>query len=221
MMVLTSTSLDRSARDGGQGNRRDATLEKFAEMAKSDPSPVVRLYLASALQRMPAEKRWPILEGLLTHAEDADDPNIPLIVWYGAEPLAEVDPSRAPSACGRNEAPKTGRIHGAKGRDARDESGDSRHWRVPGTRGPIGPSSRNPLGHERSLQGAESSRYAQHMARTLRQVRERPGPPRSIRCGHLSGSDSRGPIGKRNHADHPGQQWYTRSTPGAKPWPLS
>ena len=36
-----------------------ALLEKFAEMAKSDSSPVVRLYLASALQRFPHETAGP------------------------------------------------------------------------------------------------------------------------------------------------------------------
>ena len=43
----------------------DAMLAKFSEMAKSDPSPVVRLYLASALQRFPHDDRWSILRGSL------------------------------------------------------------------------------------------------------------------------------------------------------------
>lgn len=76
-------------------NPSSETLTKFAELAKSDPSPVVRLYLASALQRMPPEKRWDIVAGLLQHEEDTADHNIPLMVWYGAEPLAAVDPVRA------------------------------------------------------------------------------------------------------------------------------
>src|SRR5262249_46042113 len=33
-------------------------LEKFASLAKTDPSPVVRLYLSAALQRLPMEERW-------------------------------------------------------------------------------------------------------------------------------------------------------------------
>jgi len=70
-------------------------LARFAAMARSDDSPVVRLDLASALQRMPLADRWPILEGLLAHAEDAGDHNIPLMVWYAAEPLAAADPARA------------------------------------------------------------------------------------------------------------------------------
>ena len=44
---------------------------------------------------MPVGQRWDILEGLLSHAEDANDHNLPLMYWYAAEPLADVDKSRA------------------------------------------------------------------------------------------------------------------------------
>jgi putative membrane-bound dehydrogenase-like protein len=70
-------------------------LAKFQDMAKSDPSPVVRLYLASALQRLPLNERWGIAEGLLSHAADAADANLPLMDWYGIEPLVPTDPARA------------------------------------------------------------------------------------------------------------------------------
>ncbi|MCB1098906.1 MAG: PmoA family protein [Verrucomicrobiae bacterium] len=69
--------------------------EKFAEMARSEKSAVVRLYLASALQRMDIESRWAIAEGLVAHAEDADDHNIPHMVWFGIEPAVPKDPIRA------------------------------------------------------------------------------------------------------------------------------
>ena len=72
-----------------------ATLAKFVVLAKSDLSPVVRLYLASALQRLPLEARWDVLAGLLGRLEDAADPNLPLMAWYAAEPLAEADAGRA------------------------------------------------------------------------------------------------------------------------------
>ena len=39
------------------------TLQEFAVMSKEDSSQIVRLYLASAVQRLPFEKRWPILAG--------------------------------------------------------------------------------------------------------------------------------------------------------------
>ncbi|MFV2067354.1 MAG: PVC-type heme-binding CxxCH protein, partial [Pirellulales bacterium] len=70
-------------------------LREFADMARHDPSPVVRLYLASAAQRIDLENRWGIVEGLLTHAEDAHDHNLPLMIWYALEPLAGHDPARA------------------------------------------------------------------------------------------------------------------------------
>jgi putative membrane-bound dehydrogenase-like protein len=75
-------------------NVSDAVLRRFARMAREDPSALVRLYLASALQRIPVEKRWDIVAGLLTRAEDAADRNLPLMIWYAAEPLAELDMTR-------------------------------------------------------------------------------------------------------------------------------
>ncbi|MBA2304044.1 MAG: sulfatase-like hydrolase/transferase [Acidobacteria bacterium] len=68
----------------------------FVEMANSaDEPPLVRLALASALQRMRLDERWKIAAGLLSHAEDADDHNLPLMYWYGIEPLVAADPAKA------------------------------------------------------------------------------------------------------------------------------
>src|SRR5882672_448150 len=74
-----------------------ATLARLAAMAVSDPSPVVRLYLAAGIRRLPAVRRVGVLKGLVSHAEDIDDPNIPLVTWYAAEGLAVAD---MPSAVG-------------------------------------------------------------------------------------------------------------------------
>ena len=60
-----------------------------------DSSSIVRLYIASALQRLETKHRWKIAEHLLSHSEDADDQNLPLMYWYAIEPLADVDPARA------------------------------------------------------------------------------------------------------------------------------
>ena len=73
----------------------EAARARFAVMAKEEESPVVRLYLASALQRMRPEYRWPIASDLVMHGEDADDHNIPKILWYGMEPLIAENPERA------------------------------------------------------------------------------------------------------------------------------
>jgi putative membrane-bound dehydrogenase-like protein len=73
----------------------NAARARFAEMAEADDSPVVRLYLASALQRIEVENRWPIAQHLVRRAEDANDHNIPKLLWYGVEPLIADDPYRA------------------------------------------------------------------------------------------------------------------------------
>src|SRR5260370_27469727 len=64
-------------------------------LSRGDESPVVRLYIASALQRIAPEKRWDILVGLLSQSADNADHNLPLMDWYAAEPLALVDMPRA------------------------------------------------------------------------------------------------------------------------------
>jgi putative membrane-bound dehydrogenase-like protein len=75
-------------------NPSPAFLARLAEMARKDPSPFVRLYLASGLQRLSAAERWPIAEALAAHGEDAHDANLPLMVWYGIEPLGSADQER-------------------------------------------------------------------------------------------------------------------------------
>jgi hypothetical protein len=70
-------------------------LARFVRMAADDPSPVVRRYLASACQRLPLDERWSILQRLAGRAEDAADQNLPLLIWYAAEPMAAADLRRA------------------------------------------------------------------------------------------------------------------------------
>ncbi len=77
------------------GKASPALVDRLSQLAGSDDSSVVRLYLASTLQRLPLELRWRIVEGLASHAEDADDHNLPLMYWYGIEPLVAADPARA------------------------------------------------------------------------------------------------------------------------------
>ncbi len=71
------------------------TLAALAELAKSDPSPMVRLYLASFAQRLPLADRWGILGNLSQRTEDIDDPNIPRMVWYALEPMVPKYPKEA------------------------------------------------------------------------------------------------------------------------------
>ncbi len=71
-----------------------AIAADLLRLAESDRSALVRLSLASALQRLDLPMRWPIAEALAAHAGDADDANLPLMIWYAAEPLIEDDLER-------------------------------------------------------------------------------------------------------------------------------
>ncbi len=70
-----------------QGDLDSAWRERLLDLARSDPSPLVRLYLASGLARISPAERYPIAKELILHAEDSQDHNLPLIYWYGIEPL--------------------------------------------------------------------------------------------------------------------------------------
>jgi hypothetical protein len=88
------------------GEPTDAQLKKMAELATNDASPVVRLHLASAAGRIAIDSRWPILEALVAHEKDANDPNIPLLVWYAAEPAVAADVAKAANLLGLAKIPK-------------------------------------------------------------------------------------------------------------------
>ena len=82
-----------------------AVAEKLADLAAEDDSPLVRLHLASALQRIDINQRWPIAKALLSHPEDAADPYLPLMYWYAIEPLAPADPRQAIALLGNSKIP--------------------------------------------------------------------------------------------------------------------
>lgn len=60
--------------------------------AAIETSALVRLALASALQRLPLADRAALARPLLARAEDAADHNLPAMLWYGIEPLAASRP---------------------------------------------------------------------------------------------------------------------------------
>jgi putative membrane-bound dehydrogenase-like protein len=70
-------------------------LARFAQLAAEDPSPVVRLYLAAALQRLPHAQRWPIALALAARAEDVADANLEHMLWFGIQPAVPLDPQQA------------------------------------------------------------------------------------------------------------------------------
>ncbi len=80
---------------GSPGGRQDAcptTLTGFIHLAKTDSSALVRLALASTLQRLPVFQRVELAAPLLSHSEDANDHNLPLMIWYGLIPVGDAEP---------------------------------------------------------------------------------------------------------------------------------
>lgn len=83
------------------------TLNEFTRLAKSDPSGLVRLALATVLQRLPVSQRAELAAPLLAHAEDANDHNLPLMIWYGLIPVGEASPAQLARLAGDCRLPLT------------------------------------------------------------------------------------------------------------------
>ncbi|MFT4565379.1 MAG: putative membrane-bound dehydrogenase-like protein [Saprospiraceae bacterium] len=69
-------------------------IERMTKLSQNESSAVVRRYLAEALQRLPNKDRWELASELVQRTEDIDDPNIPLMLWFGIEPLAVENPNQ-------------------------------------------------------------------------------------------------------------------------------
>ena len=73
----------------------DAAQDALIDLAGREPSPKVRLEFACAIQRV-SKKNGILLAGaLLTQAVDTTDPYIPLMIWYGLEPLVAKEATMA------------------------------------------------------------------------------------------------------------------------------
>jgi putative heme-binding domain-containing protein len=94
------------------------TLERFGTMARDERSAVVRLYLAAALQRLEPGSRWTIARGLVSHAGDAGDHNLPRMIWLGIEPLAAASPAAALELAGRGGLPLVAQFAARRAIDA-------------------------------------------------------------------------------------------------------
>ncbi len=71
------------------------SADRLVKLAQAQSSGTLRLALASALQSLPLDGRWPVVEALIRHEEDASDHNLPQMYWYAIEPLVQAQPERA------------------------------------------------------------------------------------------------------------------------------
>jgi putative membrane-bound dehydrogenase-like protein len=101
---LNQENIRRHARLGT--NYYEEMLGDLLDAARKDPSPTVRLYVASALQRIPPALRWDVLTELLKQTRDAEDHNLPLMAWYAMEPVVETDPSRSLALAADSKLPR-------------------------------------------------------------------------------------------------------------------
>jgi putative membrane-bound dehydrogenase-like protein len=75
--------------------RGKAESTETHEIASKSSTPRDRRLLASKLTTMPVSTRIDHLPGLLSFAEDANDPLLPFLYWYALEPIAAEMPERA------------------------------------------------------------------------------------------------------------------------------
>ena len=85
-------------------------FRQLLSIAALDSSPRVRLYLASALQRIKSEDdpSSPVLDlarRLAARGEDTDDHNIPKMIWFGIEPHITKQPIKAFELAQRSQMP--------------------------------------------------------------------------------------------------------------------
>jgi putative heme-binding domain-containing protein len=65
------------------------SLAAFERLAREESSGLVRLTLASTLQRLPVPEREALAIALVSHREDAGDRQLPGMIWFGVHHLAE------------------------------------------------------------------------------------------------------------------------------------
>lgn len=76
----------------GDARQIPASLQqRLVELARSDPSPIVRSQLACTAKRLPGAHCVPIVRELLQRSEDVDDTFIPLLIWWAIEDKAISD----------------------------------------------------------------------------------------------------------------------------------
>lgn len=104
---LNASSLEKAARSGSdiirswviqlatdEPGKSKLSSETLLKLAQTDPSPTVRLALASALPNLDAETVWEVASALAMRGEDKDDRFLPKMIWFGLARVIEQDWAR-------------------------------------------------------------------------------------------------------------------------------
>lgn len=70
-------------------------LRELASRANEEKSGLVLLSLASVLQELPVSDRWSLAKTIAGQEEFAEDPVLPLLLWYGIESAVPLAPDQA------------------------------------------------------------------------------------------------------------------------------
>ena len=89
--VVRSWAVQLATEEAGKSKLSADTLLKLAQ---TDPSPTVRLALASALPKLDAKIVWEVASSLAMHGEDKDDRFLPKMIWFGLARVIAEDWSR-------------------------------------------------------------------------------------------------------------------------------
>lgn len=77
---------------------------RLADLARREPSVIVRSQLACSAKRLPGPVSLPIVDRLLGHSEDLPDLHIPLLLWWAIEDKVISDRERVVALVGSHEA---------------------------------------------------------------------------------------------------------------------
>ena len=84
------------------------TARRLAQLARTEPSVVVRSQLAATAKRLPGRDGLPLVAGILAQDRDRSDPHLPLLTWWAIEDKAAADPELVLSTFKGAEAWKIG-----------------------------------------------------------------------------------------------------------------
>ena len=85
----------------------ESTVNHLVEVASNEPSAVVRLALASSLQRLPVQDRVSLAKQLVSTRDDQEDHNLPLMIWYGLIAVSDQAPQELIQVIRTCQIPKT------------------------------------------------------------------------------------------------------------------
>jgi|UniRef100_UPI003783910F putative membrane-bound dehydrogenase-like protein len=89
--IVRSWTIQLATEEAGKSK---LSYETLLNLAQTDPSPTVRLALASVLPNLDAKTVWEVASALAMHGEDKDDRFLPKMIWFGLARVIEQDWAR-------------------------------------------------------------------------------------------------------------------------------